>query len=201
MNDGYGPSNGAILRRAVLLTAGCGAAACLVPRWMAAGDAVTQSARAPVQPLPEPQPRVARPAPAPAQAAEDDSATIFDNNEITFHAGRNNQFFVRASINGIEIPFVIDTGASSVALRFEDAEMVGLNGSSLHWNLRMSTANGIASAAAATLGSIRLDRAIAYNVPAVVMQQNAATISLLGMTFLSRLKSWRIHDGVLTIRY
>lgn len=199
MSDAYGPSSGAILRRAVLLTAGCGAAAFLVPRWVAVGDVVTQSARAPAQPVPAPQRPAART--TPAQAAEEEPQTIFDNDEITFHAGRNNQFFVRASINGIEIPFMIDTGASSVALRMEDAELVGLTANSLHWNLRMSTANGTAYGAATTLGSIRLDRAIAYNVPAVVMQQNAATISLLGMTFLSRLKSWRIHDGMLTIRY
>jgi aspartyl protease family protein len=201
MSDAYGPSGGAMLRRAVLLTASCGAAALMVPRWMAIGDAVTDVATAPAKPLPVPQRPAARPVAAPAHAVEEDSQTIFDNNEITFHAGRNNQFYVRASINGIEIPFMIDTGASSVALRLEDAEAVGLNANSLHWNIRVSTANGTASAATATLGSVRLDRAIEYNVPAIIMQQNAASISLLGMTFLSRLKSWRIHDGVLSIRY
>jgi clan AA aspartic protease (TIGR02281 family) len=199
MSDAYGPSSGAMLRRAVLFTAGCGAAALMVPRWMAAGDVVTNSATTPAKPLPVPQRPTARPSPPTAPA--DDSTTIFDNNEITFHAGRNNQFYVRASINGIEIPFVIDTGASAVALRLEDAEAVGVNANSLHWNIRVSTANGTASAATATLGSVRLDRAIEYNVPAIIMQQNAANISLLGMTFLSRLKSWRIHDGVLSIRY
>jgi aspartyl protease family protein len=76
-----------------------------------------------------------------------------------------------------------------------------LSASSLHWNLPINTANGNTYAAAVTLGSIRLDRATEYNVPAMVMQQNAANVSLLGMTFLSRLKSWRIHEGVLTIRY
>ncbi|HEX3970390.1 MAG TPA: TIGR02281 family clan AA aspartic protease [Stellaceae bacterium] len=199
MSDAYGPSSGAILRRAVLLTAGCGAAAFLVPRWMAAGDAVTQSARAPAQPLPAPQRPVARP-PA-AAASDEDSATIFDNNELTFHAGRNNQFFVRASINGIEIPFIVDTGAFRIALRPEDAELIGFNLGSLHWDVPVSTANGNAFAASVTLASVRLDRVTEYNVPATVMQQHSASPSLLGMSFLSRLKSWRIHDGVLTIRY
>ncbi len=135
-----------------------------------------------------------------ARAPAEETATIFDS-ELTFHAGPNNQFFVRASVNGIEIPFIVDTGAFRVALRPEDAQAVGFNLNSLHWNVPVSTANGNAFAAAVTLASVRLDRVTEYNVPATVMQQRSGSPSLLGMSFLSRLKSWRIHDGVLTIRY
>ena len=197
MSDAYCPSGGAMLRRALLLTAGCGAAALLVPRWMTAGDVMTNPAPAPATPLPAPPRPAAQPAAAPPPQ---DSATIFDN-ELTFHAGRNNQFFVRAAVNGIEIPFIIDTGAFRVALRPEDAEIVGFNLGTLRWNVPVSTANGNALAASVTLASIRLDRITEYNVPATVMQQHSGSPSLLGMSFLSRLKSWHIHDGVLTIRY
>ena len=199
MSDGYGPSTGAMLRRAVLLTAGCGAAALMVPRWMAAGSAVTSSANAPSVRLPPPQHATARPPATPAPS--DESATIFDNSELTFHAGRNNQFFVRAAVNGIEIPFIVDTGAFRIALRPDDAQAIGLNLANLHWDVPVSTANGNAFAASVTLASVRLDRITEYNVPATVMQQKSGSPSLLGMSFLSRLKSWRIHDDVLTIRY
>jgi aspartyl protease family protein len=199
MSDAHGSSSGAMLRRALLLTTGCSAAAFLVPRWIGASGDTTGSGAETAQSEPARQRPTVRPAEKPA--ADDEPQTIFDNNEIVFRAGRNNQFFVRAAINGIEIPFIIDTGASYVALRLEDAEKIGLSANSLQWNIRVNTANGNSYAAAATLGSVRLDRAVAYNVPALVMQPNSSDVSLLGMTFLSRLKSWRIHDGLLSIRY
>jgi clan AA aspartic protease (TIGR02281 family) len=61
----------------------------------------------------------------------------------------------------------------------------------------MQTANGISHDAEVTLADIRLNRIIEYNVPAIVMRQG--NISLLGMSFLSRLRTWQISDGVLTI--
>ena len=196
MSDAYGPSGGTMLRRALLLTAGCGAAAVMVPRWMA-GSPGAPPALAPSMPSAGPRP-AAKPRLAPVPA--EDTATIFDS-ELTFHAGPNNQFFVRASVNGIEIPFIVDTGAFRVALRPEDAQAVGFNLNNLHWDVPVSTANGNAFAASVMLASVRLDRITEYNVPATVMQQHSGSPSLLGMSFLSRLKSWRIHDGVLTIRY
>lgn len=53
------------------------------------------------------------------------------------------------------------------------------------------------SNAAVTLPSVRLGRITEYNVPALIMRQGG--ISLLGMSFLSRLRSWQISNGVLTI--
>ena len=196
MSDARGQPGGTMLRRALLLTAGCGAAAVMVPRWMA-GSPVAPAAVAPDMSRAA-RSEAATPSSAPAPAEE--AATVFDS-ELTFQAGRNNQFFVHAAVNGIEIPFIVDTGAFRVALRPDDAQAVGFDLSNLHWDVPVSTANGNAYAASVTLASVRLDRITEYNVPATVMQQRSGSPSLLGMSFLSRLKSWRIHDGVLTIRY
>lgn len=196
MGDAYGPSNGALLRRALLLTIGCGAAAYAVPKLLGGSGA--------------PSPRTASRAPSLARARQsrevappvvaDESTGLFDG-ELTYRAGPYDQFFVTAAVNGVDIPFVVDTGAFKVALRPDDAQSVGFDLGALRWDTRVATANGYAYAASVTLGSLRLDRITEYSVPATVMRRKTDGPSLLGMSFLSRLKSWRIHDGVLTIRY
>jgi aspartyl protease family protein len=199
MSDAYGPSGGAMLRRALLLAIGCGAAAYTVPRFLGGGILGAPESDAPSSPAPASPVAARLPADLDADPAEP-AETIFDDT-LTVRAGPYNQFFVRAAINGVMLPFIIDTGAFMVSLRREDAELVGIDVGALHWDLAISTANGNAFAARVTLPSVRLDRITEYNVPATVLQQKTDSPSLLGMSFLSRLKSWQIRDGVLTIRY
>ena len=188
MSDAYGPSGGAMLRRAFLLLAGCGAAAVTFPRYFGSVDFSTGSgsdfASVPSTPHP-PGPRSDGIPVAEPPATE------------SYRAQRGNQFYVTGSINGNTIHFLVDTGATWVALTQDDAKLLGFNLANLKWDVRTSTANGIASNAAVTLGDVRLGRIVEYNVPAIIMRQSG--ISLLGMSFLSRLRSWQISNGVLTI--
>jgi aspartyl protease family protein len=191
MSDAYGPSNGAMLRRAFLLVAGCGAAAYAFPRYLTGMDfgAGSSSASAvPSTPVPAPHP----------QAKHVDDIPVAEPPATeSYRAQRGNQFYVTGSVNGNQIHFLVDTGATWVSLIPEDAQTLGFNLSTLNWNLASQTANGIIKNAAVTLGDIRLGRIVEYNVSAVVMPTSG--ISLLGMTFLSRLRSWQISNGVLTI--
>ena len=70
----------------------------------------------------------------------------------TYRAGPYNQFFVRAAVNGVVLPFIIDTGAFMVSLRREEmpSSSASMSGA-LHWDLAISTANGNAYAARVTL--------------------------------------------------
>ena len=180
MSDGEGAPSGTMLRRAVMLLIGCSAAAVGLPRLMGNMD-VGESA----VPAPPPRPRADRIPTAEPPATE------------SYHAARGNQFFLTGSVNGYAIEFLVDTGATFVSLTPEDATRLGFDLKKLNWNLRMRTANGISQNAQVTLADIRLNRIIEYNVPAIIMSQNG--ISLLGMSFLSRLRSWQISNGVLTI--
>ena len=65
-------------------------------------------------------------------------------------AGQNGHFFVQAEINGRTMKVLVDTGASAVALSYEDARDIGLRPGSLEFNVPVSTANGIAKAAGST---------------------------------------------------
>jgi clan AA aspartic protease (TIGR02281 family) len=192
MSDAYGPSGGAMLRRAFLLLAGCGAAAYGFPRYlsgMSFGSGADSASGASNTAVPA--------TPQPSHPRSDGIAVAEPPATQTYHASHGNQFFLTGTINGNLINFLVDTGATYVSLSAEDAQRLGFDLAKLNWNKAMQTANGVTRNAQVTLGDIRLDRIVQYNVPAIVMRQNG--ISLLGMSFLSRLRSWQISNGVLTI--
>lgn len=122
------------------------------------------------------------------------------NNSRVYRADGSGHFFVDAAVNGVEIRFLVDTGATVVALTRDDARAIGLSDGDLRFSDAMSTANGQALAARTTLRSIRVDQFETADVPAVVMEKNMA-VSLLGMSFLSRLAAYSISGGELTIEW
>ena len=94
---------------------------------------------------------------------------------------------------------VVDIGASLVALTVEDAQAAGINRSELLFNRITRTANGAARFAPVTLRVIRIGQISIDNVPAAVIENLGQ--SLPGMSFLTRLKSFEIHEGTLTINW
>ena len=104
-----------------------------------------------------------------------------------------------AMVNGVPVRFLVDTGASRVTLTAEDARAAGIDRGGLVFNQRSQTANGLAREAPVTLREIRIDRFSIDNVSAAV--NDNLTVSLLGMSFLRRLKSFEMRDGSLTISW
>jgi len=148
--------------------------------------------------MPSPAPRIASPranVAVPPRGADRPVANV-----LQYHADASGHFFVDAAVNGTTIRFLVDTGASLVALSPEDARAAGISDGLLDFSQTINTANGQTHAAQATLRSVRLEQMEMLDVPAVVMQQ-AMPISLLGMSFLKRLDGYSIHDGVLTIEW
>jgi len=122
------------------------------------------------------------------------------SNVLQYHADASGHFFIDAAVNGTTIRFLVDTGASVVALSPEDARAAGISDGVLSFSETVTTANGETHAAQATLRSVRLEQLEVLEVPAVVMQQSMP-VSLLGMSFLKRLDGYSIRDGVLTIEW
>ncbi len=109
-------------------------------------------------------------------------------------------FVTTASINRRDVVVLVDTGASAVALSFEDARTVGLRPGSLTFDVPVSTANGITKAARVTLDEVEIDGVRVSDVQGMVMPEGAMSGSLLGMSFLSKLSSFKVEDGVLYLR-
>jgi aspartyl protease family protein len=121
------------------------------------------------------------------------------NRSLVYRADRRGHFILTAAINGAPIRAVVDTGASLVVLTVEDAQAAGINRSELVFNRITRTANGAARFAPVTLREIRIGQLSIDSVPAAVIEN--LDQSLLGMGFLTRLKSFEMREGALTISW
>lgn len=113
--------------------------------------------------------------------------------------GRNGHYFARVEARGASVNMVVDTGASFVTLTADDARKLGYFPSPADYRVRMMTANGESRAARVKLGMVRIDGVLVYDVDAVVAQPGALNVSLLGMTFLRKLASYRAEAGRLVL--
>jgi aspartyl protease family protein len=92
------------------------------------------------------------------------------------------------SINGHSVKFLVDTGASSVAMSEKDARKLGIQYQLKGTPTHTSTASGIAKAWSIKLKTVSLGRLKEYNVQGVVVEGNFPRQILLGMTFLNRMR-------------
>jgi aspartyl protease family protein len=112
----------------------------------------------------------------------------------------NGHYMTTATINGSSIPVMVDTGASTVALSFEDARRAGIRSSDLDFRMPVSTANGTAQAAPVVIRRITIGGITVEDVAAMVLPEGALSGSLLGMSFLSRLDGYEVRQGTLILR-
>lgn len=119
---------------------------------------------------------------------------------VELKAGRNGHFNTEAEINGRDIAVMVDTGATIVALSYEDAERAGIYLSQSDFTRAVSTANGVARIAPVTLDRVTIGDITVRNVPAAVAEPGRLTTSLLGMSFLSRLSRFDMRAGVLVLQ-
>ena len=120
--------------------------------------------------------------------------------EVVLRAAADGHFYAHAVVDGVPVRFLVDTGASSIALSAADARRLGIDPEGLHYFLPVTTANGSALAARVTLGEVRLGSIAFENVTAAVMPPGALDRSLLGMSFLDRLGGFEISGDRLILR-
>ncbi|MGA7863238.1 MAG: TIGR02281 family clan AA aspartic protease [Stellaceae bacterium] len=121
------------------------------------------------------------------------------NRTLVYRADRRGHFSLTATVNGAPTRFVVDTGASLVALTLDDARAAGIGRSELSFNQLTQTANGRVRFAPVMLREVRIEHLSIENVPAAVIEN--LDQSLLGMSFLRRLKSFEMREGALTISW
>ncbi len=109
-------------------------------------------------------------------------------------------FEVDATVNGTEISFLIDTGASGIVLSLPDAEAAGIDPASLSYSVPVSTANGMALSAPARVGEIVVGDIVRRDMPVLVSEQGRLDQSLLGMDFLNTLSGFSVERDRLMLR-
>jgi aspartyl protease family protein len=118
---------------------------------------------------------------------------------VTLRADARGHFQSDATINGRPVRVMVDTGATSVALRHEDAGNLGVRPvMPTDYTVPIATANGTARAARITLAEIRVGAVRVKNVEALVMPEHALGTNLLGMSFIRRLRNVELASGRLT---
>jgi len=118
---------------------------------------------------------------------------------LVYRTDLRGQITLTAIVNGAPIRFLVDTGATLVSLTPEDARAAGIGPGELRFDHRSQTANGTARNALVTLREVRIEQLSIDNVPAWVTENSK--LSLLGMSFLKRLKSFEMREGALTISW
>jgi len=132
--------------------------------------------------------------------SSEESSPSADQQRIVLQAVGNGHFMAMGQINGNSARFMVDTGASYVAIGVADAQRMGINLKTAQPTV-MSTANGAAQAWRVKLNSVRVGSVTVHEVDAVVMSA-PMPYALLGNSYLTRFQMTRTNDQlVLERRY
>jgi aspartyl protease family protein len=126
-------------------------------------------------------------------------ARVGPGGEVIVRRRLGGEFIVPGTVNGRSVAFVFDTGASSVVLTAKDAAAAGVRVASEDFSVDVTTASGVTTAAPARLGQIAVGGIAVRDVQALVAQPGTLQTSLLGMTFLERLKGFTVENGKLVL--
>jgi len=118
--------------------------------------------------------------------------------ELRVPMSRDGHFWVHARINGVERKLLIDSGATITALSVETAEAAGLKPEKSPFPVILKTANGAVAAQTSSIAALRIGNIVARRLPVVVSSSFGDT-EVIGMNFLSKLKSWRVEGNVLIL--
>lgn len=120
--------------------------------------------------------------------------------EVTLRAASDGHFYAFAEVNGVGMRLMVDTGASTVVLSDQDARKAGIDTERLYYDVTVATANGTTRAARIRLPSVAIGQIRINGVEAMVARRGAMDGSLLGMSFLRRLKGFEFGGGRLVLR-
>ena len=116
-----------------------------------------------------------------------------------FRLNRAGHVETYAEIDGADMPVLIDTGATVVALRESDARLAGYHVRDRDFTVPVQTANGTKYAAPIVLRSVEIGSIRVRNVEALVSRDDQLGVNVLGMSFLGRLDGFRFESGHLVL--
>jgi len=108
-------------------------------------------------------------------------------------------FSTDGRIEGQRIGFMVDTGASVIALNESSAARFGLRPSRGDYNATVTTANGTVKAARTRIAMVDVGGLVVRDVDAMVLPDEALSENLLGLSFLSRLKRFEYANGMMVL--
>ena len=134
-----------------------------------------------------------------AHPAAASAAAPSNSRSVVIPPGRNGHFEVEGRVDGRRLDFMVDTGASVIALTQRDAASLGIHPLHSDFTAAVKTANGTVRAAPVELNLVEIDDIEVHNVAAMVLPEGALSDNLLGLSFLQRLHHFEYSDGKLVL--
>jgi aspartyl protease family protein len=141
------------------------------------------------------QPQMPSTSPTPAMPQ---AASLTPGSTVLNADGRGH-FTGTFKINGKPVDGMVDTGASLVAINESTARKLGFGGNNLDFRYPISTANGKTDGAHIVLDRIEIGNVRVRDVDAFVLRDSALDTTLVGMSFLQKLKSYQVKGSSLTL--
>ena len=145
-------------------------------------------------------PQAASASPAARIAVADEPPAPTGSRSLSIARDGRGHFLTEARINGQRVDFMIDTGASVVALNESSAARYGLFPPRGAYTANVTTANGTIKGARTRLAMIDVGGLVLRDVDAMVLPDEALSENLLGLSFLSRLKRFEYADGRMVLQ-
>ena len=143
--------------------------------------------------------RAAAPAALAARPFAPTGATAAASGSVVVPPDRRGHFVVDGRVDGRRLNFMIDTGASVIALTARDAAALGIHPAQRAFVAAVKTANGTVHGAPAMLDTVEIGDIVVRNVAALVLPEEALSDNLLGLSFLSRLHRFEFSGGKLVL--
>lgn len=140
-------------------------------------------------------PRMALAAPLPGAAA----GSSANSRSIVVPRDAGGHFRVDARVDGRQLRFMVDTGASVIALTASDAARLGIHPAPHEFVAEVRTANGAVRAAPTRIDMVEVGDIVVRDVAALILPDQALSDNLLGLSFLSRLRRFEYSEGRLVL--
>jgi aspartyl protease family protein len=137
--------------------------------------------------------------PSVRMAAVTDTATNSDVRSFSIPRDGRGHFATEGRIDGQRIGFMVDTGASVIALNESSAARFGLRPSRNDYRATVMTANGTVKAAPTRLAMVEIGGLVVRDVDAMVLPDEALSENLLGLSFLSKLRRFEYANGQMVL--
>jgi aspartyl protease family protein len=121
------------------------------------------------------------------------------NRSLSIPRDARGHFETEGRIDGQRIGFMVDTGASVIALNESSAARFGLRPARGDYKATVTTANGTIKAAPTRLAMVDIGGLVVRDVDAMVLPDEALSENLLGLSFLSKLKRFEYANGKLVL--
>jgi aspartyl protease family protein len=142
---------------------------------------------------------VRAPSPQLASAVAAPSASSSNYRTVTIPRDARGHFQVDARVDGRRVGFMVDTGASTIALMASEAKRLSIHPSASDYNVSVRTANGTVKAAPVNLAMVEVGGLVVRDVRALVVPDSALSENLLGLSFLTKLRRFEYAGGKLVL--